>query len=164
MYHFCERFIFTKSTQYLILNASKGLCLEMQNPEGSPLPIFRRYETFPAPFRLCETFSKFFKVFEGDFFWCFAPECMLKKPKGPPFTFFGTMRLLKILIFRFFWKIFKNFRNFPMSPKGRSIFLYFATNWLFKKPKEPPSTILTTLRCLSLGYGAVFRRSRLVFF
>ena len=47
---FCELFTFTKSTQYLILNVSKGLYLEMQNPEGSPLPIFRRYDTFPRPF------------------------------------------------------------------------------------------------------------------
>ena len=49
---FCELFTFTKSTQYLILNASKGLYLKMQNanPRRVPLPIFRRYETFPAPF------------------------------------------------------------------------------------------------------------------
>ena len=33
---FCEEFTFTKSTQYLILNASKGLYFEIQNPEGSP--------------------------------------------------------------------------------------------------------------------------------
>ena len=47
---FCELFTFTKSTQYLILNASKGFYLKMQNPEGSLLPILRRYETFPATF------------------------------------------------------------------------------------------------------------------
>ena len=75
---------------------------------------------------------------------------MLKEPKGPLFTFFGTMRLLKILIFRFF----ENFK----------IFSTFSTNWIFKKAQRvPPSTILKTLRFLSLGYGAEFRRSRLVF-
>ena len=33
-----------------------------------------------------------------------------------------------------------------------------------KSQKSPPSTILKTLRFLSLGYAADFRRSRLVFF
>ena len=106
---FCELFTFTKSTQYLILNASKGLYLEMQNPEGSPFPIFRRYETFSAHFFGCETFFRnFLTSSKGppSFFRGFATEWMLKRPKGPPFTFFGTTRLLKILIFRFFWKIF----------------------------------------------------------
>ena len=86
MYLFCEIFTFTKSTQYFILIASKSLYLETQNPEASPLPMFRRYETFPPLFRLCETFRNFL-VFKGSpsIFWCFAPEWMLKKPKGPPF-------------------------------------------------------------------------------
>ena len=53
---FCELFTFTKSTQYLILNASKGIYLEMQNPEGFSLPIFQRYETF---------FRNFFKSSKG---------------------------------------------------------------------------------------------------
>ena len=35
-----------------------------------PLPIFRRYETFPAPFlALWEFFSNFFKVFKGSPFY-----------------------------------------------------------------------------------------------
>ena len=51
-----------------------------------------------------------------------------------------------------------------MSPKGRSfIFLDILQQTEFSKsPKSPPSTILKTLRVLSLGYGADFRRSRLV--
>ena len=74
---FCERFTFTKKPQYLILNASKCLYLEMQNPKGSPLPIFWRYETFPAPsFGCVRLFSKFFK-----------------SSKGPPFYFFGVLHL-----------------------------------------------------------------------
>ena len=39
---------------------------------------------------------------------------------------FGTMRMLKILFLRFFWKILK-IRNFSMSPNGRSfIFLHMT--------------------------------------
>ena len=83
---FCELFTFTKSTQYLILNASKGLYLEMQNPEGSP------------------------------------------------FQFFGAMRLP-----RPFSALWDFFRNFLKSSKGPLLFFwYFATNWIFKKPKESP--------------------------
>ena len=53
-----------------------------------------------------------------------------------------------------------------MSPKGRSfIFLIFCNKLDFQKAQRvPPSTILKTLRFLSLGYGADFRRSRLVLF
>ena len=51
-----------------------------------------------------------------------------------------------------------------MSPKGRSfIFLIFCNKLDFQKAQRvPPSTILKTSRFLSLGYGADFRRSRLV--
>ena len=74
------------------------------------------------------------------------------------------MRLLKILIFSFLLENFKFFRNFSMSPKGRSfIFLIFCNKLDFQKAQRIPSTILKTLRFLSLGYGADFRRSRLVF-
>ena len=91
-------------------------------------------------------------------FWYFATGWMLKKPKGPPFTFFGTMRLWKILIFRFF------FENFLMSPKGRSFnFLIFCNKLDFQKAQRlPPFTILKTFRFLSLGYSANFRRSVLL--
>ena len=103
---FSERFTFTKSTQYLILNAFKGLYLEMQNPEGSPFQFFGSMRLSPPLFWLCETFFRnFLKSSKGPpsiFFGVLAPEWMLKKPKGPPFTFFGTMRLLKILNFVFF--------------------------------------------------------------
>ena len=63
-------------------------------------------------------------------FWYFATQWMLKKPKRPPCTFFGIMRLFKILIFCFFLKFFK------MSP---------STNWIFKIPKWSPFTILKPL-------------------
>ena len=90
---------------------------------------------------------------------------MLKKPKGPPFTLFGTMRLLKILIFRFFLENLKIFRNFSMSPKGRSfIFLIFCNKLDFQNAQRAPLLqFKKKLRFLSLGYGADFRRSRLVF-
>ena len=52
-----------------------------------------------------------------------------------------------------------------MSPKGRS-FIFFdilEKKLDFQKAQRvPPSTILKTLRFLSLRYGADFRRSRLV--
>ena len=139
----------------------------MQKPERSPIQFFGAMRLSPPLFRLCETFFRIFSKSSKDppsIFWCFAPEWMLKKPKEPPFTFFGTMRLLKILIFHF-WKIL-NFRNFSMSPKGRSfIFLIFCNKLDFQKAQRvTPSTILKTLRFLSLGYGADFGRSRLVTF
>ena len=46
---------------------------------------------------LCDFFSKKFLMFQKGpplrVFSYFATECMLINPKGPPFTFFGTMRL-----------------------------------------------------------------------
>ena len=52
-----------------------------------------------------------------------------------------------------------------MSPKGRSFIFFDILQKLdFQKDQRvPPSTISKTLRFLSLGYGADFRRSRLVF-
>ena len=105
----------------------------------------------------------FFEIFQSLqrvpflFFWCFAPEWMLKKPKRHYET-------VKNYHFLFFLKILKFFRNFSMSPKGRSfIFLIFCNKLDFEKAQGvPPFTILKTLRFLSLGYGADFRRSRLV--
>ena len=86
---------------------------------------------------------------------------MLKKPKGPPFTFFGTMRLLTILLFRFL-EIFKKFSKF-FNVSELFIFLIFCNKLDFQKAQRVhPSTISKTLRFLSLGYGADFRRSRLV--
>ena len=53
-----------------------------------------------------------------------------------------------------------------MFPKGRSfIFADILQQTGFSKAQRvPPFTILKTLRFLSLGYGAYFRRSRLVCF
>ena len=109
----------------------------------------------------------FFEIFLSlqrvplSIFWCFAPEWMLKKPKGPPFTFFGTMRLLKILIFRF-WKILKFF-----NVSEGSLLHFFdilQQTGFSKSPKSPPFyNFKNFVRFLSLGYGADFRRSRLVF-
>ena len=111
-------------------------------PRRVPLPIFRRYETFPAPFfGFVRLFSKIF--FKGTspllfFFGVLQLNGCWKKPKGPPFTFFGSMRLLKILIFRFFLENFKRiFEIFQCLRRvAPQFFWYFATNWIFKKPKE----------------------------
>ena len=89
-------------------------------------------------------------------FWCFPTERMLKKPKEPPFTFFSTMSLLNILIF--LKKFFNCFR------KDALLFFFdiMHQTGFSKSPKSPPFTI-KKLRFLSLGYGADFRRSRLIF-
>ena len=74
------------------------------------------------------------------------------------------MRLLKILLFRFFLENFKIFSKvFNVSEELLLHFFDISQQTGFSKsPKSPPSTILKTLRFLSLGYGADFRRSRLV--
>ena len=138
---FCEKFTFTKSTQYLILNASKGLYLEMQNPEGSPFQFFGAMRLSLPLFRVCEIFRNFLKSSKGppSIFWCFAHEWMLKKPKGPPFTFFGTMRLLKIPIFRFFFENFENFSKFFNASEGSLLLFDILQQTGFSKsPKSPP--------------------------
>ena len=57
---FCALCTFTKSTLYLILNASKA-SKNHSKAEGSPFPIFFRTMRFSPPsFRLCETFLKIF--------------------------------------------------------------------------------------------------------
>ena len=61
------------------------------------------------------------------------------------------------MVFRFF-EIFQCLRS--VAP---SFFLIFCNKLDFQKAQRvPPSTILKTLRFLSFGYGADFRRSRLV--
>ena len=77
------------------------------------------------------------------------------------------MRLLEILIFCFFLENFKNFTEIFQCLRrvAPSFFLIFCNKLDFQKAQRvPPSTILKTLRFLSLGYGADFRRSRLVVF
>ena len=55
------------------------------------------------------------------------------------------------------------FRNFSMSLSLLHFFLIFCNKLDFQKAqKVSPSTILRTLRFSSLGYGADFRRFRLV--
>ena len=63
---FYELFTFTKSTQYLILNASKGLYLEMQNPEGSSFQFFDAMRLSPPLF---PTFRIFLKSSKGPHFY-----------------------------------------------------------------------------------------------
>ena len=58
---FCERFTFTKSTQYLIVNASKDLYLEMQNPEGFAFQFFSAMKLSSPLYLLCETFFEIFQ-------------------------------------------------------------------------------------------------------
>ena len=54
--------------------------------------------------------------------------------------------------------------KFLMSPKGSYSFFFnvLQQTGFSKSPKNPPLTILKTLRFLSLRYSAVFRGTRLV--
>ena len=73
------------------------------------------------------------------------------------------MRLFKILIFHFFSEIEKKSKFF-LSSKGPPFNLFDILNQtgFSKNPNDPPFTSLKTMRFLSLGYSADFRRSRLV--
>ena len=86
-------------------------------------------------------FGTFFEVF------CIAPEgppsfvsifCntmdVKKSQRVPPFTFFGTVRLFKNLIKKFFWEIFSCLQRVPSS-----IFLKIFCNQLeFHKARKVP--------------------------
>ena len=91
----------------------------------------------------------------------------VEKAQRVPFIFFGTMRLFKILIFRFFSKILKLFSKiFQCLQIFQFLLLHFFDilhhTGFSKSPKGPPFTNLKTFRLLSLGYSADFsRRSRL---
>ena len=78
MYHFLCNIHFYQKYSVLDFERLQSLYLEMQNPEWSTLPIFRRYETFPAPF------FGFVRLFFEIFFEVF---------KGSPFYFFGVLHL-----------------------------------------------------------------------
>ena len=63
----------------------------------------------------------------------FATEWMLKKHKDPPFTFICTMRLFKMLMFRFFFsKIFKYLQRLSSS------FFYIWQKINKKNPQGSP--------------------------
>ena len=75
-----------------------------------------------------------------------------KIPKGPPFTFFGTVTLFKNHFFqKFFEKFFKVTKGSPFN-----FFHTLQPTGVSQSPKGPPFTIL------SLRYSADFGRSRLV--
>ena len=92
MYQFCERFTFTKSTQYLILNGLyiQRPLLELQNPEGSPFYFFGAIRLSPPLFGIVRLFfrnflksSKAFYFSPFNFFGVLYLIGSSKKPKGP---------------------------------------------------------------------------------
>ena len=91
-------------------------------------------------FRLCD-FSQFFFMspkIPPFIFLVFCNRTNVKKSQRvPSFRFFGTMRMLKILIFLFF---FENFSS--LAP----IFRNFATEWMLKNLKVPPFTVFGIVR------------------
>ena len=73
--------------------------------------------------------------------------------------FFGTIDSSKFSFFVFFRKLKRLSEAFCLE---RVPLQFFATNWIFKKPRgSPPFTGLKTLRFLSLRYSADFKHSRL---
>ena len=92
-------------------NFLSALSLEKANYSSGFLSVFGIVRLFSENFECLEGFPSFF-----DFF---ATEWMLKKPKGP-LTFFGTMRLFKILVLRKFLYVSKQKATERMleNPKG----------------------------------------------
>ena len=91
-------------------------------------------------------FQKFFDVLKGSSLQLVLIFCnrtnVKKSQRVPSFRFFGTMRLLKILIFCFFFsKIFKRLQWVPLQ-----FFKNFATEWLLKNLKGPPFTVFSIVR------------------
>ena len=104
---------------------------------AKPLPIlfFGTMRLSPTLFRLCETF---FRNFSNS-----------SLNKCTPFYFFDVLHLngcwksLKgplLLISRFFLENFNFFSKLFNFSEGSLLhfFWYFATNWIFKNPKESP--------------------------
>ena len=129
-------------------------------PKGPLFHIFRHYGTY---WRLQKNFEKkignfffnfFFIIstarlllgtkkiaqrFRVHFFWSFAAEWMLKIPKGPPFSFFGIVRLFSIFF----------------SPKGPpSIFLTIC----YRRDKKCQSFPLAPQFGPTFGFLGCFRR------
>ena len=87
----------------------------------------------------------------------------VEEAKGPPLHFrhYETVKNSHVLFFLENFIIFSKF--FDVSEGSLLHFLIFCNKLDFQKAQRvPPSTILKTLRFLSLGYGADFTRSRLV--
>ena len=111
------------------------------NARRIPLPIFRRYETFPPPFGFVRHFSAIFKMSsKGPFlFWYFATGWMFKKFKRVPLlNFLALWDCSKFSFIVFFQENFQIFESILMSPKGRSfICLIFCNKRVSKSPKSP---------------------------
>ena len=144
---------FTKSTQYLILNASNSSYLEIKNPKRSkkfkknlkyktqktsPFQFFSTMRLFPPAsfFAFVRLFSKFLNVSKGSPFniliFCNWLDVQ-KIPKGP---FLHFSELWDCSNFSFF--VFFSSEKIILSPKGpHSSFLIFHNKLDFKKPQSP---------------------------
>ena len=87
---------------------------------------------------------KVFNVLKGSslqFVLIFCNRTNVKKSQRvPSLRFFSTMRLLKILIFVFFSKIFQRLQRFPF------IFLKYCNRMLVKKSQRAPFTVFDIVR------------------
>ena len=109
---------------------------------------------------LWDFFRKFFNVLKGSslqFVLIFCNRTNVRKSQRvPSFTFFGTMRLLKILMFLF---LFRKFLQWvPLH-----FFWNFATGWLLKNLEGPPSTVFGIVRNFKCE-NFVFKKDRRFFY
>ena len=135
-------FLFICSTTSNLNNFESQKRVQNEKNKQNRRPEPRNHTKDPPPpiaplffgtMRLLKLFGLHQRV-PPSFFSTFCNTMDVKKiPKGPPFTFFGTVALFKNLISKFFSD------NFFKSSKGSpSIFLYFATSWSFTKPEGSP--------------------------
>ena len=121
--------------------------------------LFRHYETPPFFGFVRLFFRNFLNVLKGSslqFVLIFCNRTNVKKSQRvPSFRFFGTMRLLKILIlFVFFSKIFQRLLRFPFN------FLKFCNRMVVKKFQRAPFTVFGIARnfkmnnfCLKISFS-----------
>ena len=162
----CKLCAFTKSTQYLILNASKASNKKYEtipNQKGH-LSIFLAHSDFPSSSGFVIFFPKFFIASKGSLVTVliFCNRMDVKKLQKVPFSFFGTMRLVKIPIFclilnflnRYPPKTFFNtIRIFDVIPE-----LYCVSLWRRRRFKNKRSRlsqhafdVISEVICSSLG-------------
>ena len=153
-----------RSTFLFICSTSSTWTTDVQNilehrpkqkhrrPEPQKHRIPRPFSVFHSYFfRHCAIFLKFFGFRSEVCFDILQHNGCQKIPKGPLFTFFGTVTLFKNLI-NFFWNRLKFSKGSPVN------FFIFCNQLEFHKAQRvPPFTIL------SLRYSADFGRSRLVY-
>ena len=141
MYHFLVQTLlglrWTQRSRVRVLTLARNFFEHLRKRTRRKAALFQFFSA------LCDYFFDFFRlqrVPHSSFFWYFAANFYVS-----PFKYFGTMRLFKILIFRFFFREFfclqrvsLNFfdilqqTGFSKSPKG--LLFYSFENFALFKP------------------------------